>query len=170
MHVFPLIVSKMQLGYFDSIAREDLGRSITKGGDNARLDTDSYPAYLAALASFTDEASVAVRACSDYEMILRHLHFAYYISGDGLKSTSVCLGTHLSVDVGSDGKTMIVSGSLYSWKHAIIFYCKNDYPKQVREIFNAIFNYFKQAKLREVWRDFQTQELQDGTFQLTYRS
>lgn len=170
MDVLPIGISKLQLGMFAAKVREDLGRNITKGGDNARLEKDSFPACIAALASFVNEGSVATLACSDNELILRHIHFAFYVRGNGHKSLTHCLSSHLVVDLGSDGQSLIVSGSLMDWKHAVIFYCRPQYPKDVRIIFNNIFNLFNQAQLREVWRDYERMELQDGTFELTYRS
>lgn len=151
MIAIPLAVSQIDLANFAKLAKEDLGRSITKTGDVAGLK--GMPAAIAALSSFDDNAASFVVSLS------------FYVTGH------FDLSIPIRIISSKNKEAMILTGNLYEWKYSIVLACsKTQSSRDIRLVFNEIFSFFCQIGLRDVWSDYEREDNHDGTYFLKSRS
>lgn len=150
MNVVPIAVTRIDMNALARNASLDLRRSVTRSADSAGIE--GCPAELAALMSFGNNTP---------QLTAMSVHsFSFYVSG--------YLNLNLPIKILASEKceAMILSGSLLDWKYSVVAGCHQDADIEIRRVFNQIFSFFCQIKLRDVWSEFSREDNHDNTFSL----
>lgn len=160
---FPLVDWNNFISYVYSYS----DRSPTKLLDNENMKVGDLSSFIGAIGYFSSGKSPndSIRYTPS---ILEHLSFTFLIEGD--LSLDILRETKLKVTDNSavDRNVLcIVSGNLLDWKQAIIVFTNEQRDPRVRYIFDAVFLYFRQLGLQDVFFTNKRTEFKDQTFQVS---
>ena len=167
MSIQPLVLTEINWPTFIKTSKDFLGYSPTRGLDDTKIDLKEPRAFLGALDCENNPHEALRRAA--VKNILRH-SFASFIMVIDDADLIINLGIRdtLAVHVVKEGSRFltILSGTMWDWYHAMIIYCQRDSNRTLRQIFNIIYEFFKQMKLTPIWSHYKDKYLQDDTFAL----
>lgn len=143
---------------------------ITRSIDAANKIPGDFVSYIGVLGEMQHPGSHLYAVLQQPGSLLRHLFFSFLIFTDESDLTYIGMNSQLGVTVCETNFVGVVSGTLETWRTAVINLCHTGSPINVREIFNAILEKFEIVGLHRIWFDFEKRSLDDGTFKLCQRS
>lgn len=170
--VIPISISQVAWQQYLSTSKELLGRSISNSIDGYVGELSDIAKYIITLAEFklnkTLDPKAVLRGQGSW---FEHFFLSFMI----LSSNSVILfiAETTSLDTISSSSTgkqrlAIISGSLKSWREAIIICCSQNATVRIRKIFNEIYFCLKKLGLSDLWYDYLPTTLSDNTFYLKH--
>jgi hypothetical protein len=163
------IVSQPQydLPTFLAVATEMLGYSPARTADAANLKGLAH--LLSCLACFRNKDTAGhVKACRD---VYNLLHFGILIAANAYEMPlilEVLGGTPFALtETRIRGvQAILVSGTLYQWRAAVLRGCRQDQPEAVRVCFDKVFIQFQTLGLADAFGKTTKKQLPDRTFYL----
>lgn len=163
--ITPLTLTEVNWPSFIKTVQDFLGYSPTRGLDEAKIELKDPRAFIAAIDCENQPQQALRRAAINNT--LRH-YFASFIMIMDDADLIIDLGIRdtLAVRVVKNGSRYltILSGTLWDWYHAMIIYCQRDSNHVLRQVFNAIYGYFKHVNLHVIWSHYNQSIIKDNTF------
>ena len=159
-------------GDYISFIQEATGDSPTRCLDKHNLSLDNPFSFLFSLQSlkrpeadpWKDKLDLdLLNHCSLTFGIFTDFDTAEFILSKGifLKASRILIGRSNSI--------LILSGTMLNWKLTLPIYLREDSTKEARGIFASIYTIFKQTDLRNLWSDYCTVKIDDGSIILRLR-
>jgi len=163
--ILPLTLMQVNWPVFIESAQSFLGYSPTRGLDTAKIDLTNPVAFLASLDCENDPHKALRRAAINN--ILPH-SFASFIMIIDDADIILTIAQIISIRTKRKGSRFlcVVSGTMSNWYHSMITCCQRDTDIIIRQIFNKIYTFFKQAGFGPIWSHYREQYIHDNTFVL----
>lgn len=97
--------------------------------------------------------------------LMRHLFFSFAAYHDEEEFAAAML-ENSDLEVCSRDRLCVVTGSLDKWRDAVLVFCSEDQPFNLRVAFNYILLHFERGGLFEVWNSYGKHTLKDQSFVL----
>lgn len=152
--LIPLTEANVKYNTLISAANQILERNVTRSLDTYRMNSQSYPGFLATLAEMRKENSSPILALESAGQYLDHLFFSFLVISTSDLPCLILEQTKLSVFkvVGAGGVALsIVSGTLAVWKVAIDTVNSETMNTYVRQLLEQCYDYYVQNGLGKLW-------------------
>lgn len=171
--VIPAIISNVNWTVYLDTTQELLGHNPARGCDASTSKLSEFAKFTASLAEF--KLKTELNAKQTLRTPGPHLNFSFYgflILSSG--STILDLSESVDLEILSSqtiekGRLAIVAGTLRQWRDAVIVCCQPQQKERLRRIFNKIKSLFDQLGLSDIWFEYSTHNLKDGTFYLEFK-
>jgi hypothetical protein len=156
---------------FIKICQEELGYSPTRGLDNEHIPTDSPSAFLASL----DMSNDPLQSLRMENRAWNHFHASFIAVGTEYFLLEVAVNTNLCLlykgtqYVNNKTVLVILTGSILDWHNAIVKLCQKNKSEETRAIMNHCLVHLQESGFRDIWREYDKIQLDDGTLTLVRR-
>jgi hypothetical protein len=175
MKILPLGCTQTNWIDFIALTTEVVGRSPMRSLDAANVKPGDPFSFIAALGELSSEGISPREAVWYAGAFLEHVSVSfiihcsnrelYHINNLPLLKMSLIEGKF--VTRGEDQWIMLLSGTLFDWKCVVPAMLVDATDALKRELFNAVFIWFKKMNLRELFSDFtEVQCSREGGFNL----
>jgi hypothetical protein len=164
--IVPIVAPKINWHDFVSTIMAMTGRSPTRILDASGIRVGDDLSFLLALNSFQDNQGILSHTLShvSYTFLVEMKLDDYFIL---LKETSFdCVDTRRSKD---EDLIVLISGSLFEWKQAIVTFSDPQRSFWLRYTFNAIYLMLCNSGLSDVFHGIRKTELLDQTLSLEWK-
>lgn len=166
----PISMTQIDWNAFVTKVNLTLQRSPTRSLDAAGVTPGLPPSYIAALAEFHCKGAQPNQAMKNSDLYLPHMSFGFLVSCDRETMHQLLIaGGDFSIIMAEPGRmkeNFIITGTLETWKRAIIKSCQSEAFPEIREFMNYFWIFFDKMGFREIFADHRRKDLKDGTFAL----
>lgn len=160
------IISYSQIEWEEYIdfVQEVLGISPTRCLDRLGIPVKSPQAFVISLHNILENNNTLTNLS-----VLKTVQASFVIHANHntiFQAQQQCDLTFLSRSLNDDTTFSIVSGTLYDWRLAIIYGCRESCTKDVRILFNSCFIILTNSGLKFLWDNFSRIKHTDGTILL----
>ena len=170
IQVVPIISTKTDWQLFLSVAKQMLGRNLTKGIDSANMPLEGISSYFAVLGSLKDSETKPDVILSNPGSLLSHGFFGFLFVGDDDLLFNIMEETPFNVlsapTLERNTRIAIISGTFEEWRTSIINRCSNVSGYGLRLFLDYCLLHFERLGLGKIWSEYKKITLSDKTFYL----
>lgn len=171
--IVPIATTTVDWNRFVTSVNTAIGRSPTRELDATGIPVGSLSSFIPALAEFQEKETSPVDALKNNSRLQKHMMFSFFIASDRETLHQLLIaGQDFQVIMGDPGRQRehyVLTGSLDTWRNAIIMGCQDDFPIEGREFFNKMWEFFAKVGFQDIFGKYRRKDLQDKTFKLEDR-
>lgn len=129
--------------------------------------------FIPALGELNKKGTTPSQAFRDSEYFLKHISFGFFVSSDRETLHQLLIAGQdfaiIMAEPGRNKENYVITGSLYTWKRAIVDSCNPESQPESREFMNWIWVFLEKMGFKDVFTQYRRKDAKDGTFVLEYR-